>query len=280
MTAPITDFTQYTGLRAAASHDDPAALRQVAAQFEALFLQSMLKSMRDASLGDPLFGDSEQMQMYEEMLDKQMAANLASEPGIGLADLLVRQLGGIDATAPDGVRSDVIPAAARHNWNNPDDFASAIWPHARRAARRLNVPAEAILAQAALETGWGKHVMPDNDGNNSFNLFGIKTGRNWQGEAVSRHTLEVRDGIAQTEQARFRSYTSVAQAIDDYVRLLTESPRYAGVLNQDSGAGFADALQESGYATDPDYATKIRRILDSPTLKRATLSLQPEKDGA
>ena len=283
MTSAITDFTQYTDLRRAAGQNDPAALREVANQFEALFLQSMLKSMRDASIGDPLFGDSDQHEMYQEMMDQQLAVEMASGKGVGLADMLVRQLGGADAaklTPPDG--SYPITRIASSNkkqaeptWPDPQSFARDIWPHAERTAKELNVAPEAIVAQAALETGWGKHVMPDNEGATSFNLFGIKSGPGWAGDQVVRNTLEFEDGVPRSQYAKFRSYDNVASAFSDYTNFIAGNPRYSDVRdNGQDVTGFARALQDSGYATDPDYAQKITNVLESPTMRRVISELK------
>lgn len=286
MTAAITDFNQFTGLRAAADRNDPAALREVATQFEALFLQSMLKSMRDASLGDPLFGDNNQHEMYQGMLDQQFALEMSSGKGIGLADMLIRQLGGDPAESlsrPDrpyplsSIRRGGAVAAttAEPAWPDPKSFAHDIWPHAERAASKLNVPPEAIVAQAALETGWGAHVMPDRRGDSSLNLFGIKAGSSWSGDQVTRQTLEFEDGIPVPQKAQFRAYPDLAATFDDYTRLLTENPRYSGVQGHGrDGEGFANALQSSGYATDPLYADKITRILNSPTMQSVISELK------
>ena len=314
MTAAITDFNQFSGLRAAADKNDPAALREVAGQFEALFLQSMLKSMREASPGDPIFGESDQMDMYQGMMDQQLSLEMASGKGVGLADMLVRQLGGADAkipSRPDGsfslvdiartrfdsaspVKSDSspavsapsptkvpalqqssIPAKAKPDWSDPKTFARDIWPHAERAGRKLDVAPEAIVAQAALETGWGKHVMPDERGENSYNLFGIKASRGWQGDQVSRRTLEFEGGMPKPQMAQFRAYDDVAATFADYADFLTENPRYSDVHGHgDDVAGFANALQSAGYATDPSYAEKITRIIESPIMKSVIQGLK------
>jgi flagellar protein FlgJ len=283
MTSAITDFTQYTSLRKAAGENDPAALREVANQFEALFLQTMLKSMREASMGDPLFGDSEQQEMYQGMMDQQLAVELASGKGVGLADMLVRQLGGTEAarlSRPDGAypierSSPVSSRLEKPAWADPDAFARDIWPHAERTAKELNVAPEAILAQAALETGWGKHVMPGSNGEASFNLFGIKSGSGWSGDQVVRNTLEFKDGVPRQEQAKFRSYPNVSSAFADYTDFIGENPRYENVRGSgDDSSGFARALQESGYATDPEYAQKIQNILDGPTMRRVISDLR------
>lgn len=310
MTATITDFNQFTGLRAAAVQNDPAALREVAGQFEALFLQTMLKNMREASLGDPIFGDSNQQDMYQGMMDQQLALEMASGKGVGLADMLVRQLGKSPAEGsprPEGgfSLSNVprhhfaaptrsvgnaraappvpVPApphsAARQDakpaWSDPESFARAIWPHAERAGRRLNVAPEAIVAQAALETGWGAHVMPDENGESSYNLFGIKAGAGWGGDRVSRRTLEFENGVPQPQKAQFRAYRDVAAVFSDYTDFLSDNPRYGEVRGHgDDVAGFANALQSAGYATDPDYADKITRVLNSPTMQSVMRGLK------
>jgi len=300
MTAAITDFNQYTGLRAAADRNDPAALREVASQFEALFLQTMLKNMREASLGDPIFGNSDQYEMYQGMMDQQLALEMASGKGVGLADMLVRQLGGAEAakfsrpdrdfpisiTASSAVASGSVagnrvgsshgtPAKPSPTWADPKSFARDIWPHAERAAKKLNVAPEAIVAQAALETGWGAHVIPGKNGESSYNLFGIKAGDDWGGEDVTRRTLEFEGGVPRPQHAKFRTYSDVAATFEDYARFLSENPRYSDVRNNgpDTGA-FATALQDSGYATDPDYASKIARILESPTMRSVMSELK------
>lgn len=286
MTASITDFNQFTGLRAAADRNDPAALREVAGQFEALFLQTMLKNMREASLGDPVFGNSDQQEMYQGMMDQQLALEMASGKGVGLADMLVRQLGGAEAakfSRPDrayplsGVSrsNSVVAAKPTPAWSDPKSFVRDIWPHAKRAGHRLNVAPEAIVAQAALETGWGEHVMPDSQGENSFNLFGIKAGAAWDGDRVSRQTLEFENGVPRPQTAQFRAYGDVAATFDDYTEFLIDNPRYKAVSGHGANVGgFADALQASGYATDPDYADKLIGVLNSPTMRTVMRELK------
>ena len=317
MTAAITDFTQYAGLRLAAGQQDPAALREVAGQFEALFVQSLLKNMREASLGDPLFGNSDQHDMYQEMLDQQLAVEMSSGKGLGLADMLVRQLGGDATPAPSGsndlgrsvIAGSVLasrPAAAPATaaspnptvttvsvqplsrsgtladvaakppaWSDARSFAAEVWPHAERAAAKLNVAPEAILAQVVLETGWGAHVPQAPDGNSSYNLFGIKASSGWSGDSVARPTLEFRAGVPRLEVHRFRAYDDIGATFDDYSELLSQNPRYESVSNHgDDVDGFANALQSSGYATDPSYADKIRSVLRSETMQSILGSLK------
>lgn len=270
MTAAITDFNQFTGLRVAAGQNDPAALREVASQFEALFLQTMLKNMREASLGDPIFGNSDQHDMYQEMMDQQLAVEMASGKGIGLADMLVRQLGGGEAAKLTSPAKNATPA-----WSNPQGFARDIWPHAERAANKLGVAPEAVVAHAALETGWGAHVMPDSNGGNSLNLFGIKAGVGWTGDQVAKKTLEYDAGVPRYETAQFRAYGNIEATFSDYAAFLADNPRYENVQGKGNDAdGFARALQSSGYATDPAYADKLTRIMEGPTMKRVMSELK------
>lgn len=285
MTGAITDFTQYTELRRDAQNNDPAALREVAGQFEALFLQMMLKNMREASIGDSLMGDSEQHEMYQGMLDQQLAMEMASGKGIGLAEMLVRQLGGepqvtLAKDAEFTMRemsgaNGIPPNKPEPAWADPASFARDVWPHAERVAEELGVAPEGVLAQAALETGWGQHVMPARSGETSFNLFGIKAGRGWEGQSVGRQTIEFDGGVARQEIARFRAYDDVGATFDDYVELLTANPRYESVRGHgDNISGFASALQQSGYATDPDYADKISRVASSDTMQAVLAGLK------
>jgi flagellar protein FlgJ len=298
VTAAITDFAQFTTLRATADRNDPEALRAVASQFEALFLQTMLKSMRDASLADPLFGDSDSLEMYQDLMDKQLAMEMATGRGVGLADMIVRQLGGNSrdsagtpenrlAAAPRGKpvasnRPAVEPAASdRPNWQSAAEFAKDVWPHVKRVAKTLNVAPVGILAQAALESGWGRHVMQDSRGDNSFNVFGIKAGNGWDGDVVNKQTIEFDGGVAQRETARFRSYADVATTFDDYAEFIGGNPRYTEVTNRgDDLEGFAAALQASGYATDPQYAAKIKRVAESPTMKEILVELKKVGSGS
>jgi flagellar protein FlgJ len=250
------DFKQFAALRRGA--DDPATLREVARQFESIFTKMMLDGMRSASFGDPLFG-SDQTEMYQDMMDDQMAVQLTSGRGIGLADMLIRQLSqggqGAQAAAPEA------PAGTRVGGTVDDaqrrKFIDEMLPHAQAAARELGVDARSVIAQAALETGWGSSKPADGQAE-SNNFFGIKAGSSWQGASVSSDTTEFTDGVAGTERARFRAYGSVAENLDDYVRLLRDNPRYSGALNTgDDVRAFAGALQRGGYATDPAYADKI-----------------------
>jgi len=258
------DFKQFAALRRNASANDPATLREVARQFESIFTKMMLEGMRSASFGDPLFG-SDQADMYQDMMDDQMAVQLTSGRGIGLADMLIRQLGqgGQGASAAAAAETTASSTAGR----GVDDaqrrrFIEEMQPHAEMAARELGVDPRNVIAQAALETGWGTHLPADGRGD-SHNYFGIKAGSRWTGASVDADTTEYTAGAAGTERARFRAYGSVAENMEDYVRVLRDNPRYAAALGTGSDArAFANALQRGGYATDPDYASKLLSVVD------------------
>ncbi len=296
-----TDFQGLSQLRAEAGNNDKETLRKVAGQFEALFIQMMLKSMREANLGEGLM-DSDQVKTYQSMYDQQIALDLSKSGSLGLADMMVRQLargGETDAGGDNGVAAAtatrvsgagvappaVAPAAAgtKNDAGRPDDnrlndwrpetpesFVRELLPHARRAARELGTSPEVLIAQAALETGWGQHMIRGQDGANSFNLFGIKADAGWQGARAVTDTVEFRDGLMRKERAPFRAYDSLAGSFSDYVDFLKSNPRYGEALKQSSdGSAFARELAQAGYATDPDYHRKIESIMDGPRLREA-----------
>lgn len=149
------------------------------------------------------------------------------------------------------------------------EFVNAVWPHAQAASRQTGIPAQFMVAQAALETGWGDKVLRHADGRSSYNLFNIKAGSSWSGDTVTRKVTEYSGSNAYTEQARFRSYKSYAEAFQDYARLLSTNARYSDVMGQTSASGFARGLQQAGYATDPMYADKLTRIIGGSTLRSA-----------
>jgi flagellar protein FlgJ len=288
-----TDLGGLAALKAGARERSPEALRETARQFEALFLQMMLQSMREAAGsigGEDKLLDNDQVQLYQEMYDKQIGLKLAQGGGIGLADVIYRQLGGETAgadKAPGMTTTDAraVPArtampgfaqrlavlgAARPaatDWQPPDaqQFVADIWPHAQRAAQALGVAPEVLVAQAALESGWGRHQIRHADGAPSFNLFGIKADGRWAGERVGVSTLEYVDGVAERQRAEFRSYASLGEAFDDYVRFIQDNPRYGEALSRAADArGYVEGLARAGYATDPGYAEKILGILERP----------------
>ncbi len=300
-----THFGALARLRTDARRDAGATLDEVARQFESMFMQMMLTSMREASFGDPLTG-SREVEFYQGMLDDQLSLELSRNGSLGIADMLKRQLapltGGPGAEGPGAaagaghgaaggelalpVRTlsavtrapatvpeapTAAPATVRGaEFTDRQAFIDQLRPAAEDAARRLGVPAGLLLAQAALETGWGQAVPRHADGSSSHNLFGIKADGRWDGPRVSLPTVEFRDGVAQRERATFRAYDSFAASFDDYVDFLHSGHRYGEALERaPDGAGFMRGLHEAGYATDPAYADKVlgiwQRDLDRST---------------
>ena len=289
-----TDFSGLTALKAKARGDQKAAAAEVAQQFESMFLQMMLKTMRQASLAKGLF-DGEAMQKYRDMHDQQMAIHLAQSGGIGLADVIEKQLaGGANIVArknrsvtdyianalhiPSVAQSQkpVEPASQPDRKSDVDfdgtakTFIDKLKPYAEKAAAMLGLQPQALLAQAALETGWGKSQIKMVDGNPSFNLFGIKANKGWQGKQATVSTLEFRDGVAQKEKARFRAYESYQDAFDDYVKFIAGNKRYQQAVNNTADPqAYFSALQKAGYATDPEYANKIMSIYKRTDIHQA-----------
>ncbi len=276
-----SDFSGLARLREEARDKSPEAAREAAQQFEALFVQMMLQSMRSASA---VLGE-ERDTTYEEMFDKQIALELTRGKGLGLADLLMKQLafeGSEGAAAVDegaflGISPEAFRAAVdnvgrsseRRDWQpaGRDEFVRDLLPHAEQAAEKLGVDARVLVAQAALETGWGQHVIRDGGGMSSNNLFGIKATGKWKGQHLSIPTLEYKDGVAQRHRENFRVYDDLAEGFADYVNLISGSKRYTDAMNQAADPeAYLDALQEAGYATDPNYANKIKAILYGPDL--------------
>lgn len=292
------DVNSLSVLKRAAHENSPEAIKATAKQFEAMFLQLVLKSMRDTVPKDGML-DSDSTRFYEGLGDQQLAAVLAQRGGVGLASAMERQLmqqAGLSPTA-DGkttlplpsspsssaakqapapqISTPNLPTAANpltSSNGDPQQFVAALWPQATEAARTLNVPAHFLVGQAALETGWGKSELRTADGRPTYNLFNIKAGKNWSGATVDAQTTEYENGIAQTRTERFRAYGSYAEAFQDYAHLVQQSPRYAAALGQGDASGFAKALQSGGYATDPAYADKLTRVINGNTLRQGLLA--------
>ncbi|MFZ5466844.1 MAG: glucosaminidase domain-containing protein [Pseudomonadota bacterium] len=376
----VNDFGSLTRLKAQAARDPQAQARIVAGQFEALFIQQMIKTMRAASPGDPLM-DGAGVQMFRDMQDQQLASGMAKSGGVGLSDFILRQLtpqggrstkilppkpdgfpsldlkklrdknpqaetpasaeeagpaketreitarraeggplpavaesvpgftdlSGTDRKSPQGdpaggrpgmvgirpagdaTRPNAIPSGvalafrslprnlasgdggrqggdARVRWEEPGQFVQDLMPHARAAAARLGVDPQVLVAQSALETGWGRHLPSDGEGRPSMNLFGIKAHGGWSGERTVASTLEYEGGAMVRKSEAFRAYGSIRAAFDDYVSFLQSNPRYTEALRHAGDSErFVQELQKAGYATDPRYADKILSILrDSP----------------
>jgi len=297
-------------LKIDAKNSSPEALKQAAQQFEAVFMNMLMKSMREATPQDGML-DSDQTRMYTSMLDQQLTQRMASR-GIGLADVMVRQLSavlnlpnaegvmpeaeapaqgfplnapqgdldalgysdplrakaplrGMESYAPGKVTALPLPAAPARSGDAPahvEAFVQRLLPHAEAASASTGIPARFMLGQAALESGWGKVEIRGADGQNSHNLFGIKAGAGWKGQTVDIVTTEYVNGKPQKQVESFRAYDSYADSFRDYARLLRSNARYQNVIAQgQDAAGFAQGLQQAGYATDPNYAQKLMSVI-------------------
>ncbi|MBB5367493.1 MULTISPECIES: flagellar assembly peptidoglycan hydrolase FlgJ [unclassified Janthinobacterium] len=282
------DVKGMDGLRQSAKAQDPGALKEAATQFEAMFINMMMKTMRDATPQDGIM-DSQQSKMYTSMLDQQTSQSLAKR-GTGLADALLRQLSAsqplaTDATEVPSPRSSSMAqalAAFRQQQNAVSDGATAntnaktgatqaphvrafqekLGAHAEEASRATGIPAKFMLGQAALETGWGKREIIGRDGSSSHNLFGIKATPDWKGKVTQAVTTEYVNGKPQTRVENFRAYDSYADSFKDYAQLITGNKRYEKVLaSAGDASSFAQGLQKAGYATDPNYAAKLTKII-------------------
>lgn len=275
------------------------SVRAAAQQFESYFLQMMLRTMRQTLTQDGPF-DSQETRMFSDMFDQQVSQSIAKTQGLGLADMLVEQLQYSLAAEPvakvaprpydlppltmdDGTLPQTppltLPGASQQAGSlTQRNFVDSLWPHAVDAAAEIGVSPHLLLAQAALETGWGQRELRTADGSNSYNLFNIKAGKSWQGAVAASETTEYVNGKPLRETAQFRAYNSYAESFADYARLLKSSPRYAGAVAQGGNAeGFARGLQSGGYATDPMYADKILRVLNSNAFRNG-LSLGAAAD--
>ena len=288
-TATANTYTDLNGLSALKKDSSsPQAIHAVAQQVDALFLQMMLKSMRDAS-ADAGEADSNEMGMYQDMFDKQVALNLSQHQGLGLGSLLTRQLSAA-AALPPGTPQEARPSApaAPANSNTgraarPDasapaatmlqtasEFVRQVLPTISRAAERLGVNPLGMLAQAALETGWGKRMARTAEGTPSLNMFGIKAGDSWDGARASANTVEFSGGLATQRHTVFRAYASIEDSVGDFANLLKGSPRYRDAVAAGGDAqAYVNSIGRSGYATDPEYGNKLNDILNGSTLRMA-----------
>lgn len=253
------------GLQREARENSPESLRVAAEQFEAVFVAQMLSAMRETVPdGGLMRGRNEDM--YREMMDRQVALDVASGRGFGLAEAIERQLGGrvraaaaaqAEASPAAGAASANAPVRAAAPESSPEEFVAQVAPHARRAAAELGVEPDVLTAQAALETGWGRHTILRPDGRSSFNLFNIKAGPEWEGPRANVATLEFVDGVAERRHDDFRAYGSYTESFADYVDLV-RGERYADArAAAGDGEGYIRALADAGYATDPAYADKV-----------------------
>jgi flagellar protein FlgJ len=279
-------------------------LAEVARRFEALFVGFLLKSARAATFAGDSF-EGKHTQTYQEMLDRQWAAVVSGSGTMGIAELLVRQLGpqqqsslaererpeslpwsatmrrqsaapvpvnGAQAPLPTTVtdRPGNGPGVDGGDIEGPRNFVSRLWQSATEAAQQIGVAPQVLIAQAALETGWGRSLPRLEEGGSSFNLFSIKAHGGWQGRRATVATMEFVGGMAIRTKAQFRAYDSYRESFQDYVELLQNSRRYQGAIASAADpAAFLQALQSAGYATDPHYARKIGSILEGAGLREA-----------
>lgn len=292
------DANNLSSLKQAAKDNSPEAIKGVARQFEAIFMNMMLKSMREATPQDSPF-DNEQSRTFTAMLDQQLSTSLSAK-GLGLADILAKQLSKASniaaGTIEQAVSSDapavkhgsfleqvfgndtakhikhkstdmIQPAKLRPVDTTPlrgdsKDFHQRMYPHAEAASRATGMPTHLMLGQAALESGWGKREIMTPDGTSSRNLFGIKATADWKGKVVEAVTTEYVHGIKQKRIEKFRAYDSYADSFKDFANLITANPRYKKVVaNLNDIHGYAQAMQKAGYATDPHYASKLTGVI-------------------
>ena len=260
------DMRSIDALRASASRDPKAAIKEAAKQFEALFMQQIMKSMRESTMSAGML-DNSGTQMGTEMLDTQFATKMTGLPG-GLSEVIARQLerqmGGAQPAIPDTAATKAVPKATPTQAGFVQQHSDA----ARAAEAATGIPAAFMVAQAAHESGWGRRDIRNADGSSSNNLFGIKAGASWKGKVAEVTTTEYVDGQPRKVTAKFRAYASAADSFADYAQLMKTSPRYTGVLasvknGASSAEGFAKGLQRAGYATDPAYADKLARTINT-----------------
>ncbi|WP_105190540.1 flagellar assembly peptidoglycan hydrolase FlgJ [Pseudoalteromonas sp. T1lg48] len=294
------------------SEGERAALKQAAQQFESIFTQMLLKSMRQANAAfedenSPFNASS--VKYFQDMHDQQLSSELSKNGSLGLADIIVQQLSpeqgkyvpaeilrmpqmasarsvkGADTQVQAEPANPKVEAEVKTkttaeattetpNFQGAQDFIEGVWQFARQAAAKIGVHPGVMVAQAALETGWGKHIIQSANGESSNNLFNIKAHRDWQGASISKTTVEYEQGVAVKRNEPFRMYGSLQQSFDDFVSFLQSNPRYQQALAvADKPAAFIDAISAAGYATDPNYATKVKRVLAQPELKALVGSL-------
>ena len=315
--AVYTDLSGLSSISRLGRENTPEAMRQVAQQFESIFLNIMLKAMRDSNavFAEGNYLQSNEMEFHQQNFDNQLSLSLSQRGGLGLADVLYEQMMGQYGAAGTAreARSGNGPALkpreenAQHNpgvqrvleelgiaepahvpigkpasdagIDSPEDFVRTLYPIAEEAAGSIGVDPRVLLAQSALETGWGRRMIAMPDGSNSHNLFGIKTDSRWSGAEAVATTHEIHNDHSVVQNARFRSYASYEESFRDYVKFLQENPRYQEALDSSHDANaFTRELQEAGYATDPIYAQKITGVMNSRIMQNSLAQMQAGAD--
>jgi len=276
MVSPISapgTYTDYASLANQVS-DDQQGIEDAAKHFESVFIDMWLKAAREANaaISEDNFMNTSEMAMRQEMFDHEMAVHMAQSGGIGLAPVIIRQLGGeadiplrqtatVDKVDPDAVTL-TSNASKIQAFAGPEEFVARLKPIIERITRAAGLPAAAVLSQAALETGWGSQVISDGNGKLSHNLFGIKS-QNDHEVHVAVHSKEFEFGRWIDRVSNFRAYPDWESSVRDYANMLMESPRYKEAVGKASDAvAFLRGLQSAGYATDPKYADKIISVMN------------------
>ena len=278
--ALAADASSLNKLKLSAGQNSPEAIRETAKQFESLFMRELIKSMREATMKSGML-DSPGTNLGTDLLDQQMAVQMSGQPG-GLSDLIAaqlsRQMGVADPgqtalsqmpnTATSALqRASSLAAYSKHAAQPTMSQSGFVGKHTQVAARiekETGIPASYMVGQAGHETGWGQHEIKLHGGKPSYNLFGIKADKSWTGKVAEVTTTEYVNGVAQRKVAKFRAYDSYDASFRDYARLITQSPRYAQASQQTGSAfAFASGLQKAGYATDPHYAAKLSRAIET-----------------
>ncbi len=277
--ALAADATALNQLKAQARDRTPEAIKTTARQFESLFMRELIKSMREATMKSGLL-DNPGSDLGTDLLDQQFAVQMSGQPG-GLSDLIAAQLARQMGVAMPGSNTQPLAtpplsalqrsssvAAYQANTTRPSggqsSFVARHTAAAQRIAQETGIPASYMVGQAGHETGWGQHEIKLRGGAPSHNLFGIKADASWRGKVAEVTTTEYVGGVAHKTTAKFRAYDSYDESFRDYARLITQSPRYARVVQQtDSPLAFASSLKKAGYATDPNYAAKLSRAIET-----------------
>ncbi len=259
------DARSLDALKASANKDGAGAIKEAAKQLESLFMRELIKSMRDATMKSGMF-DSPQADISNDMLDQQMSVSMSGLPG-GLSAAIERQLArqtvGMDNTRVLPTAADKVSRAGA-SGPGKTGFVQQHQDAAARVEQSSGIPASYMIGQAAHETGWGRREIKHADGSTSFNLFGIKAGAGWTGKVAEVTTTEYVNGEPRKMKAKFRAYDSYEDSFRDYAKLINNSPRYEKVRSQTSSPlAFATELKRAGYATDPDYAGKLSRVINS-----------------
>ena len=263
----------------ATGENSRTSLKEAAKQLESLFMQELMKSMRATTMNTGML-DNAGSELGTSMLDTQLSGQMTGLPG-GLGDMILKQLerqvgkvASKDGAAGNGLDSAITRKVGTLNGaaSGLDDkklspserFVRQHAQAAEAAEKATGIPSEHILGQAALESGWGRKEPRMADGSTSHNLFGIKAGASWKGKVAEVTTTEYIGGVARKVTAKFRAYDSYEEAFKDHARLLTQSPRYSQTVAQaDTAQGFAKGLQKAGYATDPAYADKLTKVINT-----------------